>query len=271
MYKLLLATDQPSVIELFENGIAWENEGFQKPIIVPTATEAIDLLKSRPIEAVGFHLSKKQADPLLNYLQDERPTLPIFETYSTAKKQLPVIADLRHLLNRLHEDFADEVYDEETMMGIVRDELTHTLLSGEITKKEVLIRLLQMIRSNIAYDKPCMLFELDMPQGDVYLSDRWHHGQERLENALRSNFFGRYVDDIYYAVAVLTNRHIRLVAVPRQNLSIDPAAFSAKTTAHVLDSILSIKEYLDLDIQVMESGIVQSLTDFIVHPEDNHS
>lgn len=268
MYKLLLATDQSSVRTLFENGISWEKEGFSKPLVVTTAEEAIALLKSKPIDAVSFHLRKNQAEPLMNYLLDERPTLPIFECYASPDKQLAVLMDLKNLLNRLHADFADEVYDEAQMMDIVRDELTHSLLSGEITKKEVLLRWLQLIRARLDYDKPCMLFELDMPQGEVYLADRWHHGQERLENALRSNFFGRYVEDIYYAVAVLSNRHIRLVAIPRVGLLMDGASFSSKTTAHVLDSIQNIKEYLDLDIRVLDSGMLHSLTDFIVHSED---
>lgn len=267
MYKLLLATDQPVIRELFEHGIAWDREGFSKPIITDTPKEAIALLKTKPIDAVGFYLCNIQADTLLLYLQAERASLPIFSVYPTAEKQVVVLKELSKLLNRLHSDFADEVYDEAAMMDIAREELTHLLLSGGITKKEVLIRWLQMIRARIAYDEPCMLFELDMPQGEVYLTNLWHHGQERLENALRSNFFNRYAEGIYYAVAVLSNRHIRLVAVQGRGLNLDTATLARKTNAHVRDTIETIKEYLDLDIRVVESGLLNSLTDFIVEPE----
>ena len=267
MYKLLLTTDQPAIRELFEHGIAWEREGYSQPIITDSPLEAINLLRTKPIDAVGFYLCNVKVDPLMNYLQADRGSLPVFSVYQTAEKQRVVLKELRGLLSRLHSDFADEVYDEGAMMSIVREELTHSLLSGEITKKEVMVRWLQMIRAEIAYEGPCMLFELDMPQGEVYMTDLWHHGQERLENALRANFFNRYAEGIYYAVAVLTNRHIRLVAIPRNGLQLDTASLARKTNAHVRDTIETIKEYLDLDICVQESGLLNSLADFIVHQD----
>ncbi len=264
MYKLLLTTDHPTVRELFETGIDFETLGFSKPIVVQTPEEAIDALKSKAVDACGFYLKNVDADPLLSFLQTERPTLPIFTVYAQKQKQLDVLKELQTLLDRLHLDFADEVYDEEAMMDIVREELVHSLLAGDIEKKEVVERWLQLIRSNIDPKKACILFELDMPQGEIYLSDRWHHGMERLENALRKNFFNRYQEDVYYGVAVLTNRHIRVVAIPNKELKVTKAALNKTAKAHVLDTIEYIKEYLDLDINVQEVGAVASLLDFVV-------
>ena len=123
-----------------------------------------------------------------------------------------------------------------------------------------MVNWLHMLRAHMDPERTCILFEIDMPQGEVYLADRWHHGQERLENALRSNFFGRYADDIYYAVAVLTNRHIRLAAVPALTLKSTDQSFYDTAVAHVNNSLQLVKEYLDLDLQILDTKVLPSMT-----------
>ena len=95
------------------------------------------------------------------------------------------------VLDRLRADYADAYYDEETMLTLQRDEILHSLLAGEMRDWESLMREMKLIRAHVSLDKPCVLYEIDMPQGEVYLSEHSGHAQERLESALRNNFFGR--------------------------------------------------------------------------------
>lgn len=258
MYKLLLVTDQESIRALFENQIDWASLDCRKPQIAATAEEAIALLNSSPVDAVGYYLSKPAAVPLIRYLRYGRPSLPIFEVCDQPEKQLPVLRETRALLDRLHADFSDEYYDEDAMLTILRDELAHQMLAGEIKEWPALERSLKLIRARLDMQAPCVIYEMDMPQGEVYLSEH-QHAQERLESALRNNFFGRYVDGIYYAVAVLTPRHIRLMCIPMQSdTPEDPAAFAARADEHIHDSLQQIKEYLDLDMTVVHSAWLQT-------------
>lgn len=258
MYKLLLVTDQESIRELFENQIDWANLDCRKPQIAATAEDAISLLNSSPVDAVGYCLSKPAAVPLIRYLRYGRPSLPIFEVCDQAEKQLPILRETRALLDRLHSDFSDEYYDEDAMLTILRDELSHQMLAGEIREWPALERSLKLIRAQVDANAPCVLYEMDMPQGEVYLSEH-QHAQERLESALRNNFFGRYVAGIYYAVAVLTPRHIRMVCIPMLGDELEtPAAFAARADEHVNASLQQIKEYLDLDIAVVRSAWLQT-------------
>ena len=154
MYKLLLVTDQESIRALFENQIDWTSLDCRKPQIAATAEEAIALLNSSPVDAVGYCLSKPAAMPLIRYLRYGRPSLPIFEVCDQPEKQLPVLRETRALLDRLHADSSDEYYDEDAMLTILRDELAHQMLAGEIKEWPALERSLKLIRARLDMQAP---------------------------------------------------------------------------------------------------------------------
>lgn len=264
MYKLLLVTDQKEILAMFQK-IDWARLNCRVPLAVATAEEAIAALNSRAIDAVGYALSAVSAAPLAQYLRYGRPSLPVFEIADQLEKQQVILHELLGVLDRLHADYSDEPYDEDAMLTLQRDELTHSLLAGEYDNFQTLERELKLIRARINPRGKCVLYEIDMPQGEVYLAEHHGHPQERLESALRNNFFGRYVDGIYYAVAVLTPRHIRLVCIPMQAESEeDAASFAARADEHVAASIQMIKEYLDLDMSVLSTGWLNGLNELII-------
>ena len=149
---------------------------------------------------------------------------------------------------------------EPAVLDILRDEVTHNLLAGEVAADAQLRGTLQLLRSFVSPDKQAILFDFDLPQGEVYLSAQWHYGSERLENALRNNFFGRYYDDIYYCVAVLTPRHIRVAACQRYDTeSISEEDLLQKANSHVEQVLDNIKEYLGLDMVTTDCHILDKL------------
>lgn len=264
MYKLLLVTEQKEIQDLFRQEIDFSAMNCRAPLLVATAQEAIELLNSKAIDAVGYHLPKDTAAPLVQFLRYGRPSLPIFEVCAEKDKQMTILGELINILNRLHADFSDDYYDEDAMMTLQRDELVHHLLAGEMHDWEVLERGLKLIRSRIDPNRAGLLYEIDLPQGDVYLSEHHGHAQQRLESALRNNFFGRYVDGICYAVAVLTPRHIRLVCLPGQSdMTETPEAFAQRADEHVHESIQNIKEYLDLDMTIMQTLWLDGLRELL--------
>ena len=269
MYKLLLVTDREEIQRLFREQIDWQRAGFRSPIIAASAQEGIDLINSKPIDAVGYSLRREDAMPLKRFLRYGRPSLPIYAVCASPEEQTQVLRELQAVLNRLHADFSDEYYDEEAMLTIQRDELVHALLSGELRDWEAVKRSFKLIRSHVSLDHPSILYEIDMPQGDVYLASHSGHAQQRLESALRNNFFGRYVDGVYYAVAVLTPRHIRLACIPMQgDIREDDASFSARADDHVHQSIQKIKEYLDLDMNIVRSKWLEGVKDLLSQQQE---
>ncbi|MBR3017983.1 MAG: hypothetical protein IKH57_13070 [Clostridia bacterium] len=268
MYKLLLVTDREDLRAQFRDQIDWAKLNCRAPYMASSPQEAIDLLNSKPIDAVGYRFFNMDGMQLTKFLRYGRPSLPIFLVCETPGQQVPVLEQTVSVLNRLRQDYADAYYDEETMLTIQRDELVHSLLAGEMGDWEGVMREMKLIRAHVSLDEPCVLYEIDMPQGEVYLSEHHGHAQERLESALRNNFFGRYVEGIYYAVAVLTPRHIRVVCMPMHGQAPETReSFGTRTDAHVNDSIQKIKEYLDLDLTVTESAWLDSVKDLLCKAE----
>lgn len=260
MYKLLLVTDREDILSLFRDQVKWPELNCRTPYAARTAQDAIDLLNTKAIDAVGYRLAAEDALPLKKFLRYGRPSLPIFEVTDDPEKQRIALRHAVAVLDRLHADAYDDYYDEEAMLTIQRDELVHALLAGEMRDWEAVKREMKLIRAHVSLDKPCVLYEIDMPQGEVYLSEHRGHAQQRLESALRNNFFGRYVDGVYYAVAVLTPRHIRVVCMPVHGHEPEsPEALGDRTDAHIAESIQKIKEYLDLDLNVTQSAWLDSV------------
>ncbi len=260
MYKLLLATDRQDIAEQFET-IDWTKLGYHKPYYAATSLEAIDCIRTKPIDAVGFHFEEKAAAPLTRFLHIERPSLPVFSVTDNVEKQTDILIEMRSVLNRIHADISDIPYDDDMMRTLMRDELVHSLLCGEIEDYSVVVRQLKLIRSHVSMTRPCMVYEMDLPQGEIYMKQHVS-AADRLERALRNNFFGRYVDHIYFAVAVLSPRHIRVVAIPEAGLEQDLEDYTSRANAHVAQSIEMIKEYLNLDISIEQCGMIPSLRAF---------
>lgn len=259
MYKLLLVTDREEVIAAFDKVPDLQGMMFSPITIIRDIREAISYLESNAVDAVGYSIRFSDVSPLHQYLVDVRPSLPIFQTHHHDDTLLAELIRIRKFLDSLHGDYADGEYDEAAVLEYLRDELMHQLLARQIDNPKELKSRMKLVRSQLALDKPCYLVDFDLPQGEVYLSDRWHYGRERLENCLRTNFFGRYVDNIYYGVAVLTPRHIRLLACPRQNSQEDMQTISQRAQRHIEKSVADIKEYLDLDLNVEQYTLLDNI------------
>ncbi len=260
MYRVLFATNEPAVLEPLNQITNWQNMSFHEPVIVSNADEAIRVMESKRIDGIAYMLDSDEARKLNFYLNNMRPSMPIFQIQRTLESQKEEIISVRRLLDRLHADMSDDVYDENAVLDILRDEVTHNLLAGNVATDAELNSTLQMLRSFVAPTKPAILFDFDLPQGEVYLSAQWHYGSERLENALRNNFFGRYCDNIYYCVAVLTPRHIRVAACQRSDQdNLEENTLVEKANSHVEEVLENIKEYLGLDMVITDCHIMDQL------------
>ena len=117
-----------------------------------------------------------------------------------------------------------------------------------------------MLRSHLSLTKQCVVYEFDLPQGEVYLNFQWHYGSERLEKALRNNFFGRYYEDLYYQVAVLTPRNIRVMVCQRDDRENEPEdSLVERADKHVAKVLEDIKEYLGLDMILTHREALRSI------------
>ena len=267
MYKLLLATDQRDIQNMFSEITDWENRGFRAPRTAVNAQEAIACLEKHHVDAVAFRLNAQEEHELYQKLVQSYPDLPIFRLARNVSEQMAVLNELKVLLNRTHADFANEDYGIADMMKLCRNDFMRALLSGSVTDSGDLMAKMRLLRFPIDADKPCVLLDMDLPQGDEYLAGRWHYGSERLEVALR-NFFGTAVNGISFSVAVVTPQLIRLLACPLegQGAMEGEDSLTGLVEDHVREAIEQIREYLALEVKLSGAHVLKNITALAVQP-----
>lgn len=263
MYKLLLVTDREEVIDTFAKVQNLADMMMDPVTVIRDIPEAIAYLERNAVDAVGYSFRLTDPAPLHTYLMDVRPSMPIFQTHHHDNTLHDELIRVRAFLDRMRMDDSQEGMDEAQALQYLRDELMHRLLAREIPSPAELKSRLKLVRAqNISTDKPAFLFDFDMPQGELYLDGRWRYGRQRLESALRNNFIGRYADGIHYGVAMLSPRHIRLIACQEKGGSDeDPQDCERRVRAYVDDKVARIKQYLDLELELEQFTVLSSINE----------
>ena len=263
MYKLLLVTDREEVIDTFAKVQNLADMMMDPVTVIRDIPEAIAYLERNAVDAVGYSFRLTDPAPLHTYLMDVRPSMPIFQTHHHDNTLRDELVRVRAFLDRMRMDDSQEGMDEAQALQYLRDELMHQLLAREIPSPAELKSRLKLVRAqNISTEKPAYLFDFDMPQGELYLDGRWRYGRQRLESALRNNFIGRYADGIHYGVAMLSPRHIRLIACQEKGGSDEnPQDCERRVRAYVDDKVSRIKQYLDLELELEQFTVLSSINE----------
>ena len=146
MYKLLLATNRPEILNAFEAVSSWEGMGFRRPRIASSAEEAIDILSRHHVDGIAYALDSKDEWALHYHLRDNYLILPIFEAASTHADVMRSITELRSLLNRLRSDYSDDNTSAQDMLQICRHDFFRALLGGRVHGRKEVITHLQLLR-----------------------------------------------------------------------------------------------------------------------------
>ena len=263
MYRLLLVTDREEVVNTFQR-VENLSEKMIAPItIIKDIQEAIEYLERHTIDAVGYSFRYNDPSRLHAYLTEQRPSLPIFQTHHHDDTLQDELQRIRRFLDRIRLDDRDEDYDEVQVIQYLRDELMQQLLSRQISDPMELKSRLKLVRGqDLSLDKPAFLVDFDMPQGELYVDGRWHYGRERLESALRNNFFGRFHDGIYYGLSMLSPRHMRLIACQSKAAPPEDIQVTAdRVQAYIQEKLTQIKTYLDLSLEIEQFTVLSCLND----------
>lgn len=263
MYKLLLATDKPEVMEAFGGVKSWEALGFKQPRVVSTVQAAIDSLKKHHADGIAFAFDTQDEAALMNCLMTEYPLLPIVSVGRNAGQVSDAVCELRSLLNRTRADFSNDSFGEADMMQLCRHDFFRDLISQKVASKADVLRRMRLLRSRMSPDKPCVLVELALPEDNSFITGRWHYGFERLEVALR-NFFGVELNGMRMLVAVLPDERIYLLACPMLGEEV-VESISGVVHSHAEESIAHVREYLGLHLSIASIRVLPALTSLAVN------
>lgn len=87
MYRVLFATNEPAVLEPLNQITNWQSMSFHDPMLAGNADEAIRLMESKRVDAIAYMLDADEARKLSLYLNNMRPSLPIFQIQRTLDAQ----------------------------------------------------------------------------------------------------------------------------------------------------------------------------------------
>ena len=255
MYRLLIISEKADTGSL----MYWQAEGFYP---VERSADVEDAMERHSRRA--YHALAVTEQALLPAVHERlRATAdysPAFWLPEDADERLAAVRDVRLLLNRLYADNTDEQFTLQEKSWRLQDQMIHNMLSGSHSHPNRVMRWFPMLRSTVPLHEPCRMYTLFLPQGGLYLADRWHHGQDRLEKALERNFFG-HIPDIYCAVVFQSPAEMRLLMVPNGEMAEDRLGDAVDPA--VQHTVEDIKAYLDLDINICEARTISCLTDCV--------
>lgn len=264
MYKLLLVTRDAQIRESFTGIQDLHRQMFEPITILDNAKDAADLLKKGGTDAVGFALDEPEQSLLMDQIIKNHPSLPIFSTRRRGEELRAELALTREYLDQLHADYSDYENDADMTLARLQNELVHKLLEEKILSREELKSRLLLSRSPLSDDDPCFLFEFSLPDGHQYLQSRWHHGFERLDLSLRTNFFGRIQGPLYCGSALLNGEALRVIACAAGKLSErEVDLLSQRVQEQVLSTARQVKDYMDLELVCTGFRVLDSLSALI--------
>lgn len=247
MYRLLIVTDDQSVKDRISAMEGWETLGFKPPRIRSTVEEAKECMARHPIDAIAVDQEPAFA-PLYDFLNENRPSMPLFAIDPTAEKQMETVREVSSLLARMKADDSNDEYNPAAKLDQQRERWLCKVIAGTGESREVLARRLRLYRCREKLDVPCVLARIAMPDDDTFLSERWHYGSERLETALR-NFFGRGHDHMLIHVAVVSQDEVRVLCYPQNE---EDGLSESAAFAYIQETVDQIEHYLGLAMRVLE-------------------
>ena len=257
MYRLLIVTEDPSAIDMLNAMDGWEKLGFKPPRICQTTEQAMESLAAHHVDAVAVDTAPA-FDELYAYLDEHHPTKPLCEVAHTPEAQRQVIQELYSLLTRLSADDTNDEYDDAYKLQQQRERWLKKVIGGMVSTEAELKRQIRLYRCRERLDVPCVLARLEMPDDDSFLSERWHYGSERLEQALR-NFFGFEHDHMLMHVAVVSQEEVRVLCYPA---SLEMGVSENVAFEYVQETLEQIDHYLGLQMKVLEVRRVPGLLAF---------
>lgn len=257
MYRLLIVTKSPTIEKLFTETNGWETMGFKPPRVRKTFDDAVECMHKHHIDAVGID----EGFPELEQWMDEnQPQTPIFKVAGDGDQQLAILREVELLLNQIHTDDSNDEYNEVVNFTLARERWIKYLLSRLAPTRSEILKQQRLYRCSDDPEKPCIFARIRIPEGDMFITERWHYGSERLGTALR-NFFGGAFEQMNIHIAVVSPEEIRIVFSPRRDAA-DGSVTEDTARAYIEETIERIQHYLGLTMNLTEVQTLNGLVNF---------
>jgi hypothetical protein len=259
VYRLLIVTRDKRVEQMFSSMQGWENMGFKQPRLRATVADALECMQKHHIDAIAID-NEPDYTELEQWLDVQAPDMPIFSIAPNADKQLEIVREVELLLNQIHSDDSNDDKNEGYYFKMARERWQKRLLSGLAPSAEYIFEHERMYRCVDDPQKPCVYARMSIPEGDSFITSRWHYGSERLGTALK-NFFGETFEQHPILLAVVSPEEVRVAVCPRRGG--DERELSLpRAQKYIEETVEQIQNYLGLTLTVSELHMQNGLADF---------
>ncbi len=264
MYKLLLVSDREDVLAAFDQVDNWGFNGFKKPHVRHDVEGAKEGLQKHHVDGIAFALDDRQEEELIAFLREEYPTTPILEVGTTPAEVQVSLNGLLRLLNHLRADFASDTMDAGEKLILARRHLFRSLLGGRKLSRRQLWRDMQLLRSRMDPDQPCVIMRLEAADPEEKLAYLWQDNGHLMERDLYRSFGGD-LGGMHVLPLVPENGEVWVLAgtLRGQNQQED---VTKMLWEYVQDGLQHAKEYQDLHLRIGQVEVFPSLyalcTDF---------
>ena len=220
MYKLLLVSDREDVLNAFEQVQNWERQGFKPPHIRHDFEGTKDSLAKHHADGIAVSVNPEEEKKILAYLQEFFPNVPIFQAGTTRDEVLCDLNELNILLNRIHADFSNDRIREIDLLQECRHEFFRKLITGQVEKKDDLLRNMRLLRRRMDPAKPCLILPTVHTDGRILILCCALYG---MESAVTGD------------------------------------QMTAMLTSHIADGIAHLQEFFGLDLHIAGISVLPSL------------
>ncbi len=260
MYRLLIITKEPRAEQMFAAMEGWEAMGFKPPRLRKTVDEAMECMQKHAIDAIALD-HDEAFRPLMDYLDENYPRMPIFEIMSNEQDQWIVMREVYQFLTQLHGDDSDDDHDEQQLFRQAQERWIKKVICGMAPTGDYIVTHHRMFRCQEQVDAPCLFARLAIPKGDSFWTERWHYGSDRLEVALR-NFFGEEHDRMKMHVAVVSPEEVRVLVASTLEYASKADLTAERALGYIEETIEQIENYLGLSMNLIDIRTLANWTAF---------
>ena len=244
MYRLLLVSDRPDVLENFAKFDRYERLGFKPPHVRHDYQGMLDSFQKHHADGIAFALPPEEEQKVLEFLKTQYPILPIFGACTDADELCRDLNELSNLLMRIHGDYSNDKIGRLDMLMYCRHEFFRKLIAGGVPNPEVMHRSLRLLRSRMRPDRPCVLASLSEIEDSGSAETCWDFDRDEIERFLRKSF-GRELNGMRILSLIPEGRRISVLVCPMEGVENIPSAdeMTKLVTEHISQVLDKLRDY----------------------------
>lgn len=217
MYQVMLADDEPLILDTLKSIVDWKAKGFEIVGSYLDGSELLEALEYNHVDLIVTDIKMSQVTGLevAKYIHEKLPYCKVLIISGYLEFQLAVEAmqygvtayitkpidlkrfdeELTKVKKQLQEQEQDQLIQQqmrthlEQTLALMKEKLFTDLAFGRIHEKQELLHQLKTLYPNCTFERAsCCLCEFHIHSYQQFMDDVWQEGEDQLENCIQAVF-----------------------------------------------------------------------------------